>query len=310
MGAGTQLAVQYEVDKQVVSFDANFLKQYLVRGGGKISDQEAIFFMNLCKAQKLNPLNGTDCYCVKYGDKPAQLIVGKSAYMKRAFNNPNYLYKEDGVVVMSNNTVTKKEGCCVYPGERLIGGWCRVHYTRNGVQCHAYKEVAFSEYDKGQSTWKAMPATMIVKVAISQCVRDAFPDEYAGLYCEDEMVASGAMKQEDVYVKNEAESDEIVYTVPAEAVEEKKPAISPDERKSMIALAMDAYDDKAVAQESLKALLAEEGCADTYSLNVDQYANVMAKLKKVKNDKGKSYIDGIDMAIEEFKESENGIPFV
>ena len=31
------------------------------------------------------------------------------------------------------------------------------------------------------------------KVAISQCVREAFPKEYEGMYSEDEMVASGAI---------------------------------------------------------------------------------------------------------------------
>ena len=32
-------------------------------------------------------------------------------------------------------------------------------------------------YNKGQANWKSKPATMINKVAVSQCVRDAFPKD-------------------------------------------------------------------------------------------------------------------------------------
>lgn len=42
--------------------------------------------------------------------------------------------------------------------------------------------MAFNEYDKGQANWKSKPATMINKVAVSQCIRDAFPKDFEGLY--------------------------------------------------------------------------------------------------------------------------------
>ena len=94
---------------------------------------------------------------------------------------------------MRGNDVYQKEGCCLYPNESLLGGWCRVHYMRNGKERSAYKEVALAEYDKGQANWKTKPSTMINKVAISQCVREAFPKDYEGLYSEEEMIASGAI---------------------------------------------------------------------------------------------------------------------
>ncbi len=52
---------------------------------------------------------------------------------------------------------------------------------RNGKERTAFKEVAFAEYNKGQANWRdPSPRTMINKVAVSQCVRDAFPKDYEG----------------------------------------------------------------------------------------------------------------------------------
>ena len=36
----------------------------------------------------------------------------------------------------------------------MIGGWCRVHFMRNGKERTTFKEVALSEYDKGQANEK------------------------------------------------------------------------------------------------------------------------------------------------------------
>lgn len=188
------LSVSYDVLGSHVELDLDFVKRYLVRGQPeKITDQEIVFFMNTCKMQKLNPLVSGEVYCIKFGNEPAQMVVGKGAYLRRAFEHPDYLYKEEGIIVQRGNEIIHKEGCCLYPGENLIGGWCRVFFMRNGKERKAYKEVALSEYDKGQANWKTKPATMIVKVATSQCVREAFPKDYEGLYSEEEMVASGAI---------------------------------------------------------------------------------------------------------------------
>ena len=74
------LSVSYEVMGTRVDLDLDFVKRYLVRGAAdKVSDQELVFFMNLCKMQKLNPLVGHEVYCIKYGNDPAQVAVGKGA---------------------------------------------------------------------------------------------------------------------------------------------------------------------------------------------------------------------------------------
>ena len=171
------LVVSYDVLGTHVELDLDFVKKYLVRGRAElVSNQEIVFFMSTCRQQKLNPLVQGEVYLIKYSkDDPAQMVVGKDAYLRRAFDHPDYLFKNDGITVQRGNEIIQKEGCCLYPGETLVGGWCRVTFMRNGKERTAFKEVAFAEYNKGKANWNSKPATMINKVAVSQCVRDAFP---------------------------------------------------------------------------------------------------------------------------------------
>ena len=85
------LSVSYEVLGTRVELDLNFVKRYLVRGqADRVTDQELVFFMNTCKMQKLNPLASGEVYCIKFGTEPAQMVIGKDAYQRRAFSNPDY----------------------------------------------------------------------------------------------------------------------------------------------------------------------------------------------------------------------------
>ena len=130
------LQVKYEICGTMVELDIDFVKKYLVRGRAEmVTDQELVMFINTCKMQKLNPLANGEVYLIKYSkEEPAQMVVGKDSYNKRAFLNKNYLGKEDGIVVVRGNTVVQKKGCCLYPTEELIGGWCRVFYVKMGIK--------------------------------------------------------------------------------------------------------------------------------------------------------------------------------
>lgn len=266
------LTVSYDVLGTHVELDLQFVKRYLVRGNpDKITDQEIVFFMNTCKMQKLNPLVSGEVYCIKFGSEPAQMVVGKGAYLRRAFEHPDYLCKEDGIVVLRGNDIIQKEGCCLYPGETLLGGWCRVHFIRNGKERTAFKEVQFSEYDKGQANWKSKPATMINKVAISQCVREAFPKDYEGLYSEEEMIASGAIPAD--------------YTVVPETGElagntgEKDELASMDQKRAMFNLAIKHFGND--ANDIVKALLVDQGYECTDNLSVSAYNAIMSQLMEL-----------------------------
>ena len=261
------LAVSYEVLGTRVELDLQFVKKYLVRGRADLtSDQELVFFMNTCKMQGLNPLAQGEVYLIKYSkDDPAQMVVGKDAYLRRAYSNPDYLYKNDGIVVQRGQEIIQKAGCCLYPGETLIGGWCRVYFMRNGKERETFKEVSFSEYNKGQANWKSKPATMINKVAISQCVRDAFPKDYEGLYSEDEMVASGAIP-----------ADYEVIDGDPPPVEDDTP-ITQDQRQMLFATAQKVFGQN-VGNQVIKGIIEEIGLTSTAGMSQSQYQQVTAML--------------------------------
>ena len=266
------LTVSYDVLGTHVELDLQFVKSYLVRGNPeKITDQEIVFFMNTCKMQKLNPLVAGEVYCIKFGNEPAQMVVGKGAYLRRAFEHPDYLCKEDGIVVMRGKDILQKEGCCLYPGETLLGGWCRVHFIRNGKERTAFKEVQFTEYDKGQANWKK-PATMINKVAISQCVREAFPKDYEGLYSEEEMIASGAIPANYTIIP---ETGEVI---------EDDPTITQEQRQTMFKMAQSAFGAEE-GNNLLKRLLKEEGYESTHELPTSVFNRVVNRIMELKAQK-------------------------
>ena len=261
------LAVSYEVLGTRVELDLQFVKKYLVRGRADLtSDQELVFFMNTCKMQGLNPLAQGEVYLIKYSkDDPAQMVVGKDAYLRRAYSNPDYLYKNDGIVVQRGQEIIQKAGCCLYPGETLIGGWCRVYFLRNGKERETFKEVSFSEYNKGQANWKSKPATMINKVAVSQCVRDAFPKDYEGLYSEDEMVASGAIPV----------NYEVLEGDPPPA--EDDTPITQEQRQMLFTTAQKVFG-KEEGNQVIKSIIDQIGLTSTAGMKQSRYEQVTLML--------------------------------
>ena len=268
------LVVSYDVLGTHVELDLDFVKKYLVRGRAELTtDQELVFFMNTCKMQNLNPLASGEVYLIKYSkDQPAQMVVGKDAYLRRAFGNPDYLFKQDGIVVQRGNQIVQKEGCCLYPSEVLIGGWCRVTFLRGGKERTAFKEVALAEYNSNMANWKSKPATMINKVAVSQCVRDAFPKDYEGVYSEEEMVASGAIPVEYVEVENNTPSSETV-------VMEEDPIITNEQRQEMFRTAKKYLGES--ANDVIKTIIGKFGFTSTTNLKVSDFVQIMAELQEV-----------------------------
>ena len=264
------LNVSYEVLGTRVVLDLDFVKKYLVRGRSElVTDQEIVMFMNTCKMQNLNPLVNGEVYLIKYSkDEPAQMVVGKSAYVRRAYEHPDYICKEDGIVVQRGDDIVQKEGCCLYPGETLIGGWCRVHFMRNGSERDVFKEVSFTEYNKGQANWKSKPASMINKVAISQCVREAFPKDYEGLYSEEEMIASGAIPT----TYNEIEDAEVP------GVEEDQ-VITQDQRQALFRTAKAHFGDN--ANEIVKYLIGKYGYESTSGMMVSDFGKILSDIQQM-----------------------------
>jgi len=170
-------------DGQVLTADT--VRNYLVSGNGNVTDQEVVMFIELCKAQHLNPFI-REAYLIKFSNSPANIVVGKDVFVKRAYRNPDYEGMRAGIVVVDKTgDVKEREGSLKAPGETLIGGWCEV-YIKN--KKHPIKSiVSLEEYSKAQSTWKSMPMVMIRKVAMVTALREAFPEDLQGMYDASEM---------------------------------------------------------------------------------------------------------------------------
>lgn len=176
--------VQFTAESgEMVTITPNDIVQYLCP---QATEKEVFMFLELCKAHKLNPWIG-DVYLIKYGDNPAQMQAGKEAFTKRAAANPDFEGFEAGITYAdAQGRIRQREGSAYYSqmGELLIGGWARVHVRGKKP---FYDEVTRDEYDTGRNLWKSKPATMVRKVALVHALREAFPDDFAGLYSEEEM---------------------------------------------------------------------------------------------------------------------------
>ena len=164
---------------------ADTVKNYLVSGNGAVTDSEVLMFIELCKAQHLNPFI-REAYLIKFGNSPANIVVGKDVFVKRAYRNPNFKGIKAGIVILTKDgNMQYREGSLKAPGEALIGGWCEV-YVKD-MEYPIRSEVSMEEYSKGQSTWKQMPAVMIRKCAMVTALREAFPEDLQGMYDAAEM---------------------------------------------------------------------------------------------------------------------------
>lgn len=183
--------VEYECNGQTVKLSPVMVRKFLVNGNGSVTDQEVAMFLNLCKFQRLNPFL-RECYLVKYGDQPATIVTGRETFDKRAFRNKHFKGKQAGVVLQKEDgTLERRIGSMVLNGETLVGGWATVYVE--GYTVPIESQVSLDEYvgrkkdGTPNNQWATKPGTMIRKVALVQALREAFPEEYGGLYSQDEV---------------------------------------------------------------------------------------------------------------------------
>jgi len=157
----------------------------------KLSDTEFQFFIGLGKASRLNPFT-KEIWAVKYQDsQPAQVFIGRDGYRKAAQAHPEYdfhqadaVYENDEYEVV-NGVVHHKYK--LSNRGKLVGAYCVAKRHKSSRPIYVYCEL--SEYSTGRSLWNTQtgkPATMIKKVAESQCLRACFQDLLGGTYGEEE----------------------------------------------------------------------------------------------------------------------------
>ena len=206
-------AIKYDSNGTEVTLSPAIIKKYLVNGQGNVTDQEVVMFLNLCKAQRLNPFL-REAYLIKYGSQPATIVTGKEVFTKRARRNKDYAGQQAGIIVQKEDgSIEQRIGTLRLDGEEIVGGWAKIFIKGYDVPIEI--TVSYWEYvgtkSNGEinSQWAKKPATMIRKVALVQALREAFPEDFQGMYSAEEMNVI------------EPEADEL-EVVNAEAVEEEE----------------------------------------------------------------------------------------
>ena len=218
-----KMEVNYIANGEEVRLTAPMVKKYLVSGDpDAVTDQEVMMFISLCKYQHLNPFL-REAYLVKYGTRnPATMVTGKDTFLKRAERNEKYRGKASGIVIQTKDgKVEYRDGTLKLDGEKIVGGWAKIYIEGREPEMTT---VSFEEYvgKKSDGTvngqWSSKPATMIRKVAVVQALREAFPDDFGGLYSPEEMgEAAEVIPDQDTPVEVQAEA-KVVEEAP-----EKKP---------------------------------------------------------------------------------------
>jgi len=197
-----------QTDHGEVSLSPAIVRKFLVNGQGNVTDSEITMFIALCKYQNLNPFL-REAYLVKFGSAAATIVTGKEVFTKRASKIEKCEGWEAGITIINaEKKLERRTGTLVLPLETLVGGWCKVY--RKDWKVPVSHEVSMAEFDKKQSSWKTMPATMIRKVAIVSGLRDAFPEDFQGMYDSVEMPV-------DV---TKLENNPVVVTEPQEVIED------------------------------------------------------------------------------------------
>ena len=222
---------EYLSNGETVVLSPGLIRKYLVSGGGNVTDEEVMMFLSLCKFQHLNPFL-REAYLIKYGDtQPATMVVGKDVFMKRARHHHDFAGIRAGIIVQDKETgkVEERQGMFYIPAEEtLVGGWAKCFVK--GYECPFYSSVSMEEYigrkkdGKVNSQWAGKPATMIRKVAVAQVLKEAFPDDNAGMYSPEEIPEATEIELEETAIIPEEQKTETVEEKPQVVIEEKDPA--------------------------------------------------------------------------------------
>lgn len=148
------------------------IKKYIAPNA---TDKELFMFQSICNSYGLNPAK-REIHFVKYGTSAANIVVGYEVYLKRA----------ERTGMLDGWDVEMLDG----------GGRAKITIYRKDRKYPLVWEVDREEFDKAQSTWKAMPNFMLKKVAIAQGMRLAFPEELGGMpYLPEEILADGSTEK-------------------------------------------------------------------------------------------------------------------
>lgn len=161
------------------------------KSGKTCSESDAIKFMMMCKARRLNPFEG-DAYLIGYdtnfnGQQVAKfsLITAHQAFLKRAEVHAEYDGMVSGIILLDDGNIIEREGDFHLPHETVVGGWATVHFKNRKYPTK--RSIRLERFNTNMAQWGKDPAGMIVKCAEADSLRSSFPTLVGGLYLDGEI---------------------------------------------------------------------------------------------------------------------------
>jgi phage recombination protein Bet len=177
----------------------------------KLTEMEFQYFVGLGKATGLNPFL-KEIWSVKYDERsPAQVFIGRDGYRKAAQAHSEYDYHQCDAVY-ENDLFEVQDGIVKHAYKltnrgALIGAYCIAKRHKSSRPMYVFVEL--KEYSTGKSVWNGKPATMIKKVAESQCLRACFQDLLGGTYGEEEMSNSQIENNNGRIIEGETQTERL-----------------------------------------------------------------------------------------------------
>jgi len=194
-------------EQQQITLTAAIVRKFFCADA---DDLTAHTFMWFCRSQALDPgakeiflsMRNVD------GELRPQITVAYQSFMKKAESSEHYKGFRAGTILQRQTTATidiesepdvvpKPLVACigefVPDGYTVIGGWCKV-FRSDRPENPIISTVALKDYSTGKATWKKLESTMIRKVGIAHCFRDAFPGPVGRIYITEEMPTQAEKK--------------------------------------------------------------------------------------------------------------------
>lgn len=182
-GSGDQIKLSVEMVKNMIAVPT--------KSGKTCSDRDAMKFIMMCQAKRLNPWEG-DAFLIGYDGQSGpefSLITAHQAFLKRAELHPSYNGMRSGIIVENGNgLLIDYEGDFYREGDTVIGGWATVYFKDREYPCT--RRIRLERFNKGFAQWKVDAAGMICKCAEADALRSSFPTMLGGLYMREEVDAT------------------------------------------------------------------------------------------------------------------------
>lgn len=198
------------------------------KSGKTCSEGDAIKFMMMCQARRLNPFEG-DAFLIGYDAKDGpsfSLITAHQAFLKRAELHPEYDGMKSGIIIRREGEIKDVEGDFYLEGDEILGGWATVYFKNRKQAMH--KRVRLKRFQKAWGIWQDDPAGMICKCAEADSLRSSFPTMLGGLYLREEIDPKDQVKLSTPVFSTPAITDKQAAETLTSAPENEEPGGPPE----------------------------------------------------------------------------------